>query len=260
MAAFLAGIDVPLLAASVALPPPGTPLPAFIAALNGQTVDSCGGFPAGQCTALACAWCRNIGLGTPCGSCAAPHHCDGACWAGGTYPGWTWIPYAPGRVPSPGDLVAYHANCAADLIGPSGHVDIFVSGTATRFTSFAQNWSGPTCKLISHGYECVVGWQHPGTGPPPPPTCSPACVPPAYCNAQSVCVAPPVLAEQAVGVGLLVVAGALALLAYRPDIRAELLAREQEAEHAVFGGGSPLRTRRAVNPLRSPDRRGAGFA
>jgi|HubBroStandDraft_4_1064222.scaffolds.fasta_scaffold08209_6 hypothetical protein len=168
------GFDVALLAASAALPSPGQTLAAFIAALDGQTVDSCGGFPAGQCTALACAWCRNLGLSTPCGSCGAPDHCDGACWQGGGYAGWTWILNGAGAVPSPGDLVCYRANCGADGIGPSGHVDIFVSGNASSFTSFAQNWDGAFCKLVSHGYECVLGWHHPTATPTPtPPTPTP---------------------------------------------------------------------------------------
>jgi hypothetical protein len=165
---FLAGVDVPALAASTALPPPGQSLAAFINALNGQVVDSCGGFPAGQCTALACAWCRNLGLGTPCSSCAAPNHCDGACWSGGSYPGWEWIPYSAGRVPTPGDLVCYHP-CGAEKIGASGHVDVYVNGNASTFTGFDQNWNGAYCRLITHTYACVLGWQHPTIAIPPPP-------------------------------------------------------------------------------------------
>jgi hypothetical protein len=157
----VAGIDVPELAATGVLPPVGSSLAAFIAALEGTTVDSCGGFPAGQCTALACAWCRNLGLGTPCGSCAAPNHCDGACWIGGAYPGFTWIPNTPNAVPVPGDVVGYRANCAADSIGSSGHVGVFVDGDALSFTGFDQNWNGAYCRLIHHGYECVAGWHHP---------------------------------------------------------------------------------------------------
>lgn len=253
----IAGVDVPPLAASTALPPVGSSLAAFINALNGHTVDSCGGFPAGQCTALACAWCRNLSLGTPCGSCSAPNHCDGYCWAGGAYAGWTWVPYAAGRVPSPGDVVAYHP-CSADGIGASGHVDIFVSGNASRFTSFAQNWNGPTSKLVSHGYECVVGWHHPNGGGPPPPTCSPPCTFPAFCNSQLVCETD--LFTTGGSIVLLLAAGGLALLALRPDVRADLEAREQELQHRVFGGGVQVRTRRAVNPLRRPaSRAGAGF-
>lgn len=256
MATLLAGVDVGPLAATAPALSSGLSLAAFIAALNGTTVGGCGGFPTGQCTALACAWARNLGLGTPCGSCAAPNHCDGACWSGGSYPGWSWVPYAAGKVPSPGDLVAYHP-CTQDGIGVSGHVGIFVSGTASRYTGFDQNWNGPTCKLISHGYECVLGWQHPGVGAPPPAPCVPACVPPATCS-NGHCVAPVTMVEQTVGIGLLVAAGALALLALRPDIRADLERREQELVRSA-SSGFPLRTRRGVNPLRTPDRRGAGF-
>ena len=170
--AVTAGIDVPLLAQTVALPPPGLTLAAFITALNGQSVGGCGGFPTGQCTALACAWCRNLGLGTPCGACGAPDKCDGVCWSGSGFPGFTWTPYSAGKVPAPGDLVSYHP-CSGQDIGASGHVGVFVSGNATSFTGFDQNWNGAYCRLITHSYACVQGWQHPLTsvviGPPPPP-------------------------------------------------------------------------------------------
>jgi len=155
----IAGIDVPPLAAAGAIPPPGTPLTAFIAALQGKTVDSCGGFAAGQCTALACLWAANLGLKTPCGSCGLPHHCDGGCWQGSGYPGWTWVPNSPSGVPAPGDLVCYRASC--DGISADGHVGIFVSGNASSFTGFDQNWAGAFCALHTHDYACVVGWQHP---------------------------------------------------------------------------------------------------
>ena len=151
---------------------PGLTLAAFIKALYGQSVGGCGGFPTGQCTALACAWCRNLGLGTPCGACGAPDKCDGVCWSGNGFPGFTWTPYSAGKVPAPGDLVSYHP-CSGQDIGASGHVGVFVSGNATKFTGFDQNWKGPYCRLITHSYACVQGWQHPLTsvviGPPPPP-------------------------------------------------------------------------------------------
>ena len=219
----IAGVDVPLLVATTALPPPGTSLSAFIAALDGHTVDSCGGFPAGQCTALACAWCRNLGLGTPCGSCAAPDHCDGACWVGAGFPGWTWVPNTPSAVPVPGDVVAYHANCGADGIGSSGHVGIFVSGNASHFTGFDQNWNGAFCRLIAHGYECVIGWHHPtaanacaGVTCPPCQGCVAGnCVD--ECVAGDTCVdgvcTPPVSPPPAVSTGLLVAGLLLAGLA-----------------------------------------------
>ena len=226
-----AGVDVPLLAASVALPSPGQSLAAFVAALDGQVVDSCGGFPAGQCTALACAWCRNLGLTTPCGSCGTPDHCDGACWQGGGYAGWDWILNTPAAVPSPGDLVCYHANCAADGIGASGHVDIFYSGDATSFTSFAELGRG-ICKLVSHGYECAVGWHHPTASPTPHPSPVPVPIP--------VPVPPPPtplgMLDSPLGAGL-VLLGAGGLFWY-------------------------LRGRRAQGPRRAvavPARRGLGF-
>jgi hypothetical protein len=59
-----------------------------------------------------------------------------------------------------------------------------------------------------------------------------------------------------VSLALLGAAGLVALLAWRPDIRADLEAREQEAQRDIFGGSPPTRrtlvTRRAVNPLRPP--------
>ncbi len=173
----IAGIAVPLLAANAALPPARSSLAAFIAALNGRTIG-CDGFAAGQCTSLACAWCQNLGLTTPCGPCGAPDKCDGVCWQGSGFPGWTWIPNSPSGVPSPGDLVCYH-KCTQDQISARGHVGIFVSGNAHSFTGFDQNWSGAFCALHTHGYECVVGWQHP-TGTPPssgPLVCPPGQVP-----------------------------------------------------------------------------------
>jgi len=235
---FQAGIDVPALLADQALPAPGQSLQAFINALNGTTVDSCGGFPAGQCTALACAWCRNLGLGTPCGSCAAPNHCDGACWSGGSYPGWIWIPYSAGRVPTPGDLVCYHP-CATDRIGASGHVDVYVNGNASTFTGFDQNWNGAYCRLITHTYACVLGWQHP-TGnvvPPPPPP-------------------PPMVT---VGNGLLVGAlalglGALYVRRNHPELHARIAGpgagyshREPRIAKATTGGGGFARTKSATS-------------
>ncbi len=142
----------------------------FIAAYTGKVTGAgtpwpCSGFPAGQCTALACLWCENLGLTTPCGYCGAPDRCDGVCWSGGSYPGWEWIANDPTNVPSPGDLVAYH-KCSEQGIGPNGHVDIFVSGNVDSFTSFAQNWGGQYAHLVAHNYACVLGWHHPTGGVP----------------------------------------------------------------------------------------------
>ena len=266
----IAGVDVPLLAATADLPPPGTSLAAFIAALDGHTVDSCGGFPAGQCTALACAWCRNLGLGTPCGSCAAPDHCDGACWVGPGFAGWTWVPNTPSAVPVPGDVVAYHADCSADGIGSSGHVGIFVGGNASHFTGFDQNWNGAYCRLIAHGYECVIGWHHP-TGEPNPctgVTCGPCqsclngvCVD--ECPAGDTCVAgvctppvsppPPAVSAGLVVAGLLLagLAGFAAWEAHRHPGGARGVLERLEGGPGLAPGHAPPRP---AHPVRSAAR------
>ena len=258
-----AGIDVAALAASAALPAPGLTLAAFINALQGKSVGGCGGFPTGQCTALACAWCRNLGLATPCGacsSCGTRNHCDAVCWAGGSYPGFVWVPRTPGGLPVPGDLVVYHCNC--DGIGGAGHVGIFVSGNASSFTGFDQNWNGPTCKLITHTYACVAGWHHPTAGIPG--GCDAAtCPAPCSCSGQTcVCPVPPPMSGSAwASIFLWGAAGALAVAALRPDIRAELGRREQAAERSLHSGGAggfQVRTRAPVNPFARAPRRRSG--
>ncbi len=152
----------------------GLSLSAFVAAVEGKCVG-CSGFTCdGQCVTLACLWADNLGLGTPCGSCGAPDRCDAICWAGGSYAGWQWIANTPAGVPSPGDLIVFRTGC--DGIGASGHISIFLSGNISSFVSLDQNWNGQFCQQITHNYACVLGWQHPTQGgPPPPQTCSPPC-------------------------------------------------------------------------------------
>jgi hypothetical protein len=159
----------------------------FAAQYAGQTDvgGGCGGFSNGECTALTCLWAVNLGLSTPCGSCGAPYHCDGVCWQGSGYPGWTWIPNSPTNFPSPGDLVCFKGGCHG--IGPDGHVDLCLSASPTTITSLANNWGCyKCCQIVTHNdYNCVVGWQHPNVvavtppspppSPPPPATCSPPC-------------------------------------------------------------------------------------
>ena len=250
MATLIAGVDVPPLSASVdAIPPVGSSLAAFINALDGRTVDSCGGFPIGQCTALACLWARNLGLGTPCGSCASPHHCDGACWAGGSYPGWTWIANGPANVPSAGDIVAYHADC--DGIGVNGHVGVFVSGTSSSFTGFDQNWNGAYCRLIEHTYACVAGWQHPTSqqgSSSPPPSSNPVSCPPGLMQVGSFCY-PEISAYPGPLVPIALVLGGFTVAAAwayqnRPGFRAEVQGLEARAGSLERRAGGILRPSR----------------
>jgi hypothetical protein len=163
----------------------------FRATYEGQSNvgAGCGGFPPGECTSLACLWCDNLGLTTPCGSCGncsgGGYHCDGACWQGSGYSGWTWIPNGPSNFPSPGDLVCFRGGC--HNIGCHGHVDLCLSATPGSIISLANNWGcNLCCQVVTHtDYACVVGWQHPNVtatpappapAPAPPlPTCSPAC-------------------------------------------------------------------------------------
>jgi hypothetical protein len=159
----------------------------FAAQYSGQTGvgGGCGGFPDGECTALACLWCRNLGLGTPCNSCGNcggnGYHCDGVCWQGSGYAGWTWIANGQSNFPSPGDLVVFQSGYHG--VGCHGHVDLCLSATPTQIVSLANNWGcNLCCQVVTHtDYNGVVGWQHPSASPPapapapPPPTCSPVC-------------------------------------------------------------------------------------
>lgn len=69
---------------------------------------------------------------------------------------FTYILNTPDGVPSAGDLVIFKS---ADGVG---HISIFVSGTASLFTSFDQNYpSGSPCHIVSHNYRNVLGWLRP---------------------------------------------------------------------------------------------------
>ena len=198
---------------------PGLDLQDFINALNGvcYTCPGYTAYPCCQCVDLACAWARNLGLPVPCSS-----PCNGDDFIGGTYAGWTWIANTATNIPSPGDLVAYHGTC--DGIGSAGHVDIFVSGNASSFTSFAQNWGGCYCHLVTHDYACVAGWQHPVAPlPSPSPSVSPSPSPsfPLPMPSPSPIPAGPMASEDAAI--LLLGAGVLAGIAYlSPGIRRQL--------------------------------------
>ncbi len=196
----------------------------FISTYHGSTVGGCGGFPSGECTALACLWAVNLGLSTPCGYCGAPDHCDGACWDAVGCPncaGWTFIANTQTNVPSPGDLVSYH-DCPSEKIGPAGHVDIFVEGNVSSFTSFAQNWINRTCELVPHDYNCVTGWQTPTAGIPTPTPTPPTPTPPTPTPSPIPIIVPGSSSDDLVLLGALgLLAGGIAL-ARSPRLRSTL--------------------------------------
>ncbi len=75
------------------------------------------------------------------------------------------IANTPTGIPLKGDVVLWNKRAG----GGFGHVAVFISGNATQFTSFDQNW--PTlsvCTKTEHGYQNVYGWLHPKVSTPPP--------------------------------------------------------------------------------------------
>jgi hypothetical protein len=50
--------------------------------------------------------------------------------------------------------------CAEWEIGSAGHVDVCLSGNASGFTGFDQNWGNPSyCRQVNHSdYNGVTGW------------------------------------------------------------------------------------------------------
>lgn len=67
---------------------------------------------------------------------------------------FTRISNTPEGVPQPGDVIIWGTG-----LGQFGHVAIFISGGATRFTSFDQNYPvGSLCHKQTHGYTGVLGW------------------------------------------------------------------------------------------------------
>lgn len=71
--------------------------------------------------------------------------------------------YQSGMVPSPGDIVVFGEDSApAEGTGPAGHVDVFLSGDASGFTGFDQNWGTPAyCRKVPHDYAAVAGYLRP---------------------------------------------------------------------------------------------------
>lgn len=73
---------------------------------------------------------------------------------------YDYILNTPTGVPLKGDIIVFKS---ADNVG---HISIFVEGTATKFTSFDQNYpTGSPCKLVGHYYTNVLGWLHPILNP-----------------------------------------------------------------------------------------------
>jgi len=69
---------------------------------------------------------------------------------------YDYLPNTPTGVPQKGDLVIFKSS---DKVG---HISIFIEGTATKFTSFDQNYpTGSPCKKVGHYYTNVLGWLHP---------------------------------------------------------------------------------------------------
>lgn len=67
------------------------------------------------------------------------------------------IDNTPTGVPEAGDLVFWDTT-----IGPYGHVAIFCSGDANKFSSFDSNWPvGTLPHAVDHDYHGVCGWLHP---------------------------------------------------------------------------------------------------
>lgn len=108
-----------------------------------------------ECVALAAEFCCVTGRPHPSGPTAAEL----------AFPaGWVAVPIGQAQ---PGDLVQW------DRLLPgsdgAGHVAVYVANLSTGFQSFDQNWSVPTCELVSHDYQNVVcAWRYSPTPPPPP--------------------------------------------------------------------------------------------
>jgi hypothetical protein len=72
--------------------------------------------------------------------------------------GYTFIKNTPENIPLEGDLVIW----SSAIGGGAGHIAIFVEGTASRFTSFDQNYPLNTpCHKQGHTYANILGWLHP---------------------------------------------------------------------------------------------------
>jgi hypothetical protein len=133
-------------------------LSGFVQQWTNRLVDTQATPGAYQCVDLANQYCDQVlgpGHRVPCAD--ACQMLDNANPAQ-----YTAVSYAPGRTPSPGDLVIW----GSDLSGSSGagHVDICLSSNAAGFTGFDQNWgtnNASPCREVQHDYSHVIGWLHP---------------------------------------------------------------------------------------------------
>jgi CHAP domain len=138
----------------------------FVAKYKGQPVEVEDSSNRDQCMDLALAWTDNLGI-----SRAAIRRLY--AYQVFTAPNDVTRQYfdlisRDKNVPSPGDLVVWGTG-----VGTAGHIAIFVSGDASNFTSFDQNWDtanyhtpngDPYSRLVNHNYNYVIGWLHPKGG------------------------------------------------------------------------------------------------
>jgi len=121
----------------------------FISKYNNQGVDVDGAYGY-QCMDLMHRYiidCLGLGVGVL----AAPTAYQ-AYLAGDAH--FDKIPNSPTGVPQPGDIVFWNTT-----VGSAGHVAIFISGDASQFTSFDQNWPvNSYAHSQHHTYNGVAGW------------------------------------------------------------------------------------------------------
>ena len=105
----------------------------------------------GQCTAVAHSLQRYLGLPLTYGHAAQMF--------GGDPANWTWVNYAPGKIPPPGAQIIWRAMPG----NPYGHIAVVMSANANNFTSLDQNWPAGdwrynVAKAVYHNYGYVIGW------------------------------------------------------------------------------------------------------
>lgn len=127
----------------------------FIQKYDGQGVDTDNAFGF-QCMDLMHKYCQDV-LGLPLAYLRAPTAKD--VYLGNNVLGieyFTKTDNTPTGIPIPGDIILWGTK-----VGESGHVAIFVDGSASEFHSFDQNWPvGSKCHIQKHDYKGVLGWLH----------------------------------------------------------------------------------------------------